>query len=395
MRSSRQFLFLVLIVGLLLMRETRIAPLDATENAFAGWLSLHSQREPASAPLALVEMTDDDLRSMPWPWTPLDFSLFFNAALPFSPPVLALEPILAWQQPDAQQLAVLHNQILRAPKVLLGSELGFADDPSIIPALQETPVLRHTRGDIGQLAEYTLVSRQPAEELRLAGTLGFENLAHTPQPIRQVPLVFRYRGQVVPSFVLQAAMLWYGVTPDEVTVVPGAYISLGKIIHIPVDARGAMGVDFAIPFARFSVGDLLLSAEQSQENKKTIAPVAALKNALTLLARTDKSSHTLQLAGGRPGSIGELFASAIATIQKHEFFRRVPISIEFLIVFEAMILAWFTTRLSKPASFAAGVVTAALYLLLALGIFGSTLIALPLILPLGLIAFVVLFRQLE
>jgi len=395
--STRQFLFLILMVGLVLMHESRTAPLDSVEAAFSRWLSVNAPRHPEAAPLVLVQIADEDLSAHPWPWSPVDYSLFLNAALPFQPPVLAVEPVLAWKAADPQQMTLLHNQELRAPKVLLGSELGFPEDPALVPPIQEVPVLRHVEGDISEVREFPLVALQPSEELRLAATLGFFEppAANDGRAVGRVPLVFRYRGQVVPSFVLQAAMLWFGVTCEEVVVAPGSHIALGKEIHIPVDAAGTMPVDFTIPLVRFSMADLLLSAEQYQGGHQAIAPVAQLKNAVTLLARTDAAARTLPLANGRSGSRGELVAAAIATIQQGSFPARAGLLVDGLILLEALVLGWFCSRMSKLGATAFCLGVFGFYLLGSLGVFTAWSVALPLLLPAGLLAFLVLFRQLE
>jgi len=394
--STRQFLFLIFLVGLGLMYGSRTAPLNSLEGVFAQWLAVNSTRHPAAAPLALVQISEEDLSANPWPWSPVDYSLFLSTALPFQPPVLAMEPVLAWEKPDPQQLALLHNQLLRVPKVLLGSEFGFPEDPSIVQPLQEVPVLRHVEGSMSQLREFPIIALQPNEELRLAATLGFfEPSATDNGTVRRVPLVFRYRGQVTPSFVLQAAMLWFGVTPEEVVVVPGSHIALGKELRIPVDVAGTMAVDFAIPVVRFSLGDLLLSAEQYQNGHQAIAPVAMLKNSLTLLIRTDKEARTIRLANSRLGSRGELTAAAIATIQKASFITRSDLTVDGLILLEAIILGWFCRRFGKLGVVALCVGCFAFYLLVAFGVFAMWQVTLPLLLPAGLLGFIVLFRQLE
>ncbi len=395
--STRQFLFLILLVGLVLMHESRTPPLNSTDPAFARWLSVNAARQPETAPLILVQITDEDLATHPWPWSPVDYSLFFSSALPFQPPVLALEPVSAWKSADPQQISLLHNQLLQAPKVLLGSELGFPEDPALVPPLQEVPVLRHVEGNAKDLREFPLVALQPSEELRLAATIGFfePSAAAGGKPVSRVPLVFRYRGQVVPSFVLQAAMLWFGVTPEEVTVVPGSHIALGKEIRLPVDAAGRMAVDFTIPVIRFSMADLILSAEQHQNGHQAIAPVAQLKNGVTLLARTDTAARSVPLANGRSGSRGELAAAAIATIQQGSFPERAGLKVDGLILLEALVLGWFCRRMSKlgVAALCAGVFV--IYLLVCLGAFTAWSVTLPLLLPSGLLAFLLLFRQLD
>ncbi|MEI9894119.1 MAG: hypothetical protein WDN28_09585 [Chthoniobacter sp.] len=46
---------------------------------------------------------------------------------------------------------ILRDNILRAPKMLLGSSLGVPEDPQVIPPLQEVPLLRNVRGSIGEI----------------------------------------------------------------------------------------------------------------------------------------------------------------------------------------------------------------------------------------------------
>ena len=54
--------------------------------------------------------------------------------------------------------------------------------------------------------------RQPIEDLRLISTPGFSNLPDESPAYLRVPLLFLYRGEVVPSFTLQAILLWLRVT---------------------------------------------------------------------------------------------------------------------------------------------------------------------------------------
>ena len=380
------------------MHESRTAPFRGVEGAFQTWLGANAPRDLAPAPLALVQISDEELSAHPWPWTPVDGSLFFNAALTFEPRVVAVEPVLTGKEPDPSQVALLHNQLLRAPKALLGAEFGFPEDPALLPPIQEVPVLRHIVGNASRVPDFPVIAVQPADELRLAATLGFFEPAGesgSREPIRRVPLVFRYRGLVTPSFVLQAAMLWYGVTPEEVEVVPGSHIALGKALRIPVDAAGTMAVDFAIPLVRLPAADLILAAEQAQSGHATTTPVSSFKDGLALLARTDKEARTLPLANGRLGSRGELAAAAIATLQAGKFPTRAGVPVEAAIVVAAGLLGWFCNRRGKLGATMLCLGILSFYLLGALGIFAAWQVALPLLLPAGLILFLVLYRQLE
>ncbi|MDD5350859.1 MAG: CHASE2 domain-containing protein [Chthoniobacteraceae bacterium] len=398
--SSRQFLFLILLAGLVLMHESRTASLRRVEDAFQTWLTANAARHATPAPLALVQIADEDLAAHPWPWTPVDGSLFLNAALMFEPRVVAVEPVLAWKEADSSQAALFHNQLLRAPKALLGAEFGFPEDAALLPPLQEVPVLRHVTGDVSRVPDFSVIGAQPGEDLRAAASLGFFAPPDGSRPgaLRRVPLVFRYRGLVTPSFVLQAAMLWYGVTPEEVEVVPGSHIALGKALRIPVDAAGTMVVDFGVPFTRFPVSDLILAAEQAQSGlakAEALAPVGVLKDGLALLARTDKESRTLPLANKRRGSRGELAAAAIATLQAGAFPVRAGVPVEAAIIVAAGLLGWLCNRRSKLAAAALCTGALCIYLLGALGVFSACQVALPLLLPVGLLLFLLFYRQLE
>ena len=156
-----------------------------------------------------------------------------------------------------------------------------------------------------------------------------------------------------------------------------------------------MPVDFTIPVIHFTLAELILSAEQHQSGHQSIAPVAQLKNALTLLARTDTAARTLPLANGRNGSRGELVAAAIATIQRGNFAERAGLLVDWVILFEGLVLGWFCSRLSKLGAAALCLGVLGFYLLGALGVFTAWNVTLPLVLPAGLLAFLVLFRQLE
>ena len=141
-RTGAQFMFLVLLAGLALMYESRQEPLAAWDNAFADFLAMHSPRAAQPAPVTLVAIDDTSLATQPWPWTPLEFAKFYQAVLPFNPEVCALDEVLDWNRLGLsdeqlrrlpQYESILRDLILSAPKNLLGSELGFPEDQSVIP----------------------------------------------------------------------------------------------------------------------------------------------------------------------------------------------------------------------------------------------------------------------
>ena len=139
-RTGAQFVFVVLLTGLLLINQSRTEPLAAWENSFADFLAVNSRRYAAPAPVVLVAIDDASLADHPWPWNPLQYSLFFQAALPLKPEAICIDQVLDWERalvlPEDQNRKLpqyeklLRGGILRAPKMLLGATLGLPADPA-------------------------------------------------------------------------------------------------------------------------------------------------------------------------------------------------------------------------------------------------------------------------
>ena len=401
-RTGAQLMILTLIVGLFLTRESRLPPLDAIEEGFADFLAMNSRRTEQPAAVTLVGINESSLKQHPLPWTPLDYALFFQSAGNFRPEIVGIDAPLAWDEkamrPDMQKnftqyKTILREQLLRTPKVLLGARLGFPEDPAAEQPADTVPVLRHVKGELSALPDFPVVEAQADEDYRLSSTLGFTNLPGASNWHRAVPLIYRYRGQVVPSLVLQAALMWEKLSLDDAQVELGVRIALGDRVEIPVDAAGRMRVDFGVPRGRCGFDDLVLAAAQAEAKSDTrnLAP-ETFSGKLLVLSRVDEESRTLRLAAGRSGSAGELFTAAIATIQSRTFIRRAPQWADAVVIGVAMLASlWLPCwRRGRVVFFAAVAVIG--YVLAALWVFGSELMWLPITLPVGLAAFLALYR---
>ncbi len=395
-------MLLVLLVGLVLMREANESPLLDYDENFIGWLSANSAHADTLATLVLVEINNSSMGSQhPWPWSPLDFALFLDDALKFHPEAIGIEPVPEWDpeklNADAQLKypqfeKILHERILLAPKIVLGAELGFPEDPDVVPPPQPVPVLRKLSGSARDVPSFTAIEREPKEELRLSSTLGFTNVPVVREPLRHAPLVFSYDGQIVPSFVLQTLMLWFKLTVDDVKVDFGNKIALGDKVTIPIDSSGSMLVDFRAPFTRVGFEDLLLATEQIEAKLPPVIQPEVLAGKLVILARTDDASRIYHFPIGRRGSSGELAAAAIATVQSNAFIRRIGFWFDGVIVAAMMLLSWFLYRRPRQSAIPIAALSMVIYLTIGLVIFASYHLALPLSLPLGLAIFVALFR---
>jgi len=397
-------MFTVLVIGILLLKEAQAPPLAAVEENFINWLAANSNGEHTSAPVTLVEINDNCMLNYSWPWSPLNYALFLNAAMQFKARAVAIEPVLAWdekslaseqllQQPQFEK--ILHDAILRTPKLALGAELGFPEDPDVLPPMQPMPVLRNVTGAAEAVPEYTVIEAEPGEDIRLTTALGFCNVPPSETTARHAPMVFRYRGNMVASFVLEAMMLWYGVTPEEVEVRLGSDIRLGDKLTIPINRAGAMLVDWKQPYDRVGFDDLVLAEDQLEGKHATVIDPAMLKDRLLVLSRTDAVSQTLALGTGRMGSSGEFFAEALATAETSAFARPAGRGGSLLVLLLGIALAWALEVRRKLVAVPAVIVFAAGYLMLCLVVFETTRVALPLTPMMGLTAFVGMFRLLE
>jgi hypothetical protein len=396
-------MFSVLVLGVLLLREAQAPPLADMDEEFINWLAANSNAEHSSAPVTLVEINDNCMLNYAWPWSPINYALFLNASMQFQARAVAIEPVLAWdekrlasdqllEQPQFEK--ILHDAILRTPKLALGAELGFPEDPDVLPPMQPLPVLRNVTGAVGAVPEYTVIEAEPGEDIRLTTALGFCNVPPSEPAARHAPLVFRYRGNMVPSFVLEAMMLWYGVTPEEVEVRLGTDIRLGDKLTVPINRAGAMLVDWKQPYERVGFDDMVLAEDQLEGKHATVIDPAVLKDRLLVLSRTDAQSQTLLLGTGRMGSSGELFAEALATAETNAFARPAGRAGSVLVLIFGLALAWALTVRRKLLAAPVAIVFGAGYLLLCLVVFESTRVALPLTPMVGLTIFAAIFRLL-
>lgn len=400
-QSGAQFMILVALVGLVLMRESRQPPIDGLDEGFADFLAINARRSGEPAPVTLVGIDEGSLKERPWPWTPLEFAIFFQAAEVFKPAASATDEMLHWDPkqmtPDAarklpQYQKILREHVLRSSKVLVGARLGYPEDATMPPPVQETPLIRNVTGDLSGIPEFTAIEAQADEDFRLSSATGFTNLPNSSRYTRSVPLVLRYHGQVVPGFVLQAILMWEKLTTDDVTVEPGVRITLADRVQIPIDREGRMRIDFGVRRRRCGFDDLVLSSDQFENGRNTIVPREWLGEKFLLLARTDDAAKNVAFAPGRNASPGELFAAAIGTIQNRSFIKRAPIWFDYGIVAIMVLVARACRRWRKFSTLMILLLGTVAYVMFAVTLFGYYLTWLPFVLPAGLALFVTAFR---
>ena len=389
-RPSLWLMLVVLLLGLLFLREPR---LQRCEEIFLRWLLKNSQPRDTAPPLTIVEIGREQippkegaevdsmerfLQGAARTNSPLEAALFLQAALEFKPAVVAFEPVLKWPEGEKDQEQIFLDQAMRVPKLLLGAELTATPDPDAPVA--EIPAFPQVTGKRGDLIEFSGIGRQPDEDVRLIGTLGFVNLPNETAADVHVPLLFQYRGEVIPSFALQAALLWLRVTPAEVKIDIGRYIRLPHSeIPIRSDGTAVINPNAAKRARRLSLNELLLAAQERQQGKASVH-LDEMRDQIVLV-------RTL----ANPLVSPDVFAATIAAIQTNSFVRRVSLIFDCVMI---LVVAGASVPLRKfspidlmlwAIAFSAG------YCLVALGILSRWSIWLPGFLPLGAVWIVVLF----
>lgn len=367
-RPSIFVIILVLLLGVLFLREPRF---QRSEEIFLRWLLRHSQPTAKAVPLTMVEIGKEN------PPPPLETALLLQGLLQFQPTVVAVEPVLQWGERAKDQEQIFIDQAMRVPKLLLGAELTASPDPDA-PAAEITG-FTHVTGRRGDLPEFSGIEHQPSEDVRVLSTLGFVNFSREVTDDFHVPLLFQYRGEVIPAFALQAIMLWQRVTPDEVTIDIGSTIRLPNGLTIPVRPDGTLLVSPRMTqrARRITIDELLLAAQQHESGAISGIRLEDLPAQL-VVARTITNSP-------------DLFAAAIASIQARIFVRRVSWIFDCAIVVVVAAVSGWLRRFSRIDLVIGAVAFSAAYCLIALGIISAWAIWLPAWLPLGAAWISVLF----
>lgn len=379
----------VLLLGVVFVREPR---LERSEEFFLRWLLKNSEPRGPMAPLTVVEIGHDAVldrdplkestSSSPHAGgsgvSALEFALFLQSVLEFQPTVVAFENILKWRERDKDQEQVFIDQAMRVPKLLLAAELTSTPDPDAPgPEIQG---FSQVTGKRGELVEFSGIGRQPGEEMRLIATAGFINLPDEIADGIHVPLLFRYRGEVIPSFALEAILLWLRVTPAEVAIDLGSHISLPQGRKIPILADGTVLIspNAAKKARHFALNGLLLIAQQRDAGKKN-SELDSMRDQI-VLARTPAN----------PLSPPDIFAATLATIQTNSYVHRISWIFDCVILVLAAVVIGTLRHISRVDLVLGAIAFTAAYCLIALAVVSRWLVWLPGILPLGAVWLLVL-----
>ena len=368
----------IVLASLLFLREPRLQRYD---ESFLRWLLRNSRPIGGAIPLTIVDINREtgtekkeskELRPATGPTSPLEFALFLQAALEFKPTVVAFEPILQWDDRHKDQEQIFVDQAMRVPKLVTAAEL--TSTPDLDAPIVEIPGFTQISGRRGDLATFSGINRQPDEDIRLLSTLGFTNLPNDVADEIHVPLLFQYRGEVIPSFALQTALVWMRIPPNEVKIDLGSYIWLpnGRKIPILPDGSTLINPNAARRARHLHLNELLLAAQQHENKTKMSSQVENLGDDI-ILAR---------IPGDRPKSVG-VFAATIATIQSDAFVRRVSWIFDCVFIVFLVISSGFVRKFSRVDIVLIAIAITAAYCLAGLTLVSRWSIWLPGVLPLS------------
>ncbi len=381
-------MLVVLLLGILFLREPR---LERHEEVFLRWLLKNSDLHGKAAALTVVEIGHDNLmerepardgddkspHSGANVVSPMEFALFLQSALEFQPTVVAFENILKWRETEKDQAQVFIDQAMRVPRLLLAAELTTTPDPDA-PG-PEIPGFTQVTGKRGDLVEFSGVGRQPNEEMRLIATAGFNNLPDEISDGIHVPLLFRYRGEVIPSFAFEAILLWLRVNPGEVSIDLDSHITLPNGRKIPIRSDGTLLIspNASRKARHIALSDLLVAAQARDTGKNP--EMESLRDQI-VLARTPAN----------PLSPPDVFAATIATIQSSAYVRRVSWIFDCVILLLAAAVVTKLRDIPRVDLLLGAIAFTAAYSLVAIAVVSRWLIWLPGCLPLGAVWLLVL-----
>jgi len=335
-----------------------------------------------------------------WPLPPLDYALFLQALEEFRPAVVGIEPVLSWSRPQAEAERMLANRALQFPKLVLGvvsANSGWHESDDTGGTVPEG--LRNVSGDLRQIPPGDELVARPTRDLQAMALLGPTTIAKGFPP--SVPLLVRYRGQVLPTFTLQAALAWMKVTPAEIQVRLGSSIRLPNGRRIPIDDGGYLLVDPYSParVSRLGFDDLLLVAEQGTKSSpnERINLEAPSAGGITLLGRTDPS---VQIAFTGDGKAEEnrapidWTAAALAAMQTSDYIRRVPDWGQWLLVLGFVIAGTLLQTRVRIGALLLSVILAVVYAALAWILYDRLRLWLPMAMPMGILIGAALLRLL-
>lgn len=207
--------------------------------------TLEKQLTTPSVPLPDITITDDPDRVFQTsPPSPVDFAIILKNLRRLGRDSVAIGMPMVWSAPDVISLMALDQQLDALPSLVTSAPLSRGPISAPLP-----PAFRRASIDIskihGNARDLPLVNRVSIPDVLLGNSsslAGFTTLESEPDG-GYPHLLARWDDRVILSFPLLAALSDRKVSPSEIGIHLGKYISLGKTgSYIPIDEFGRLTI---------------------------------------------------------------------------------------------------------------------------------------------------------
>ncbi len=290
-KYSSYIVFLLLSILVVILYLNDFGPIESLQQSVHDTLSRVTASKPAKPNVILVEIDQKSIEEYgEWPWN-RDLIADLVAATAAGEPstvVLNLDLSEDTQQDSAGYTRILAGQLGWIDNMVMPYDIALAtyrsnktNNPDFL--FNNSLVINNPLGVMEERS--SLQVRKvflPAEKLlETHALLGFDYMMpDDDRVLRHEPLVMNFEGFYYPSLSLLAAAAHLGVPSEEIQVVEGELIRIGKKVEVPINAQSGYFVNFHKPgsFTRHSAAHVL-SDEFNRTALKGKIVVIGLHNA--------------------------------------------------------------------------------------------------------------------
>jgi hypothetical protein len=319
MKLPRGVFFLVLLVlALLLWREVRVGVLQSAEDSLTMWVAESARPDLAAPPGPTLVfqggVTGAELSS-------LDIGLFVRAATRLGARVVA---VAAYEFDVTQlNLEVRPSETTRyvAGSLLLPRSAGGGLSPGFLAGVD--PVGWKGEDFAGSYSTF------PAER---GWQSGFLNLPSGGGSRNAVPILAKWRGELVPSFALAVYNAF--LTGGTLAEIEGSLANGLRLCSwiLPVDPDGLIPLQSSAlrQLRRVDMDDLLLEVERVEQGRPANTAITDLIAGRMVILGTllPEGGSTIRLGEGRQLSLAEFQGLAVASLQAALRFPPLPLWVD-------------------------------------------------------------------
>jgi hypothetical protein len=336
----------------------------------------------------------------------LDYAVLLGNVEHFKPRAVAVAPPITFKEENIINQGALKKQVLKMPRLVLGSIADAGTAPADDSETPDYPVLTKVDGDTSKLPEIKRAAAMPDEEPRANGVAAFTEieLLDDAGAADQLPLAARVGDKVVASFALLALVADADLTLDDVTVKLSpkngeSEITIGDRYTIPVDSSGRLASypNSGVAPPAYPIVDAKHLPLASSDDPEIAArrnelgdDFDSLKKNLVVIGKAGKDTRQISLSNEESYSQHELIARAIAVVQSGRYISKWPDWAKYAGIALIVVLALLLFRLRRMPLLFWGFVCAFLYVFgICLGSFKEWLVWTPPFVPLALFAGIV------